>query len=231
MWCRSIRRDSHPGNRHRHWSRSRAARRSAAVGRRRRRPRSSTLPSRSWSIQLKRGGAGDHLGGADTDCGSVVHVAPRRVGRVAWHRPRGGRRFRGNAGWRLARLPVCVGRIALGQGVGADVHDDLVHLGVIGSGDLAAHECLRDDQQGVGQARRCLHARLISGRRFRGDAIPAAVMRVVGVVQVARRPRAAPAAAPRPAAEGAGRCRPATRRPRTARSAAAGSEPPRRRRG
>jgi hypothetical protein len=41
-----------PGNRHRHLSRSLAARRSAAVGRRRRRPRSSTEPSRPWRIQL-----------------------------------------------------------------------------------------------------------------------------------------------------------------------------------
>ncbi len=54
----------------------------------------------------ERGGAGDHLGGVDADCGSVVYAAPRRVGGLAWHRPRGGRRFRGTAGWRLARLPI-----------------------------------------------------------------------------------------------------------------------------
>src|SRR5580693_255802 len=53
MWCRSTRRDSHPGNRHRHLSRSRAARRSAGPGLRRRRPTSSTAPSWSCRIQDK----------------------------------------------------------------------------------------------------------------------------------------------------------------------------------
>src|SRR5579864_8175790 len=53
MWCRSTRRDSQPGNRHRHVSRSRAARRSAAFGRRRRRPRSSSFPALSCSIQVQ----------------------------------------------------------------------------------------------------------------------------------------------------------------------------------
>ena len=50
MWCRSTRRDSQPGNRHRPWSRSRAARRIAELGLRRRRPRASTAPPSPWVI-------------------------------------------------------------------------------------------------------------------------------------------------------------------------------------
>src|ERR1700721_3151259 len=53
MWCRSTRRDSQPGNRHRHVSRSRTARRCAAFARRRRRPTSSSLPALSCSIQVQ----------------------------------------------------------------------------------------------------------------------------------------------------------------------------------
>src|SRR3984957_8292510 len=52
MWCRSVRREWQPGKRHRYWSRSRTARRCAAVGLRWRRPMSSRVPSWSCSIQL-----------------------------------------------------------------------------------------------------------------------------------------------------------------------------------
>ena len=54
-------------------------------------------------------------------------MARHRVGR---------RRFRGNAS-----------RIAHGKRVGADVDYDLVDVGVIGGGDPASQERLRDDQQ------------------------------------------------------------------------------------
>jgi hypothetical protein len=50
MWCRSVRRDSQPGNRHRPLSRSRAARRCATFGRGRRRPRAKMAPPRSCRI-------------------------------------------------------------------------------------------------------------------------------------------------------------------------------------
>ena len=59
----------------------------------------------------------------------------------AWHRLTTRWRLRGN-----------VDRIGGGDCVGADVHDDLVDVRVIGGSGLAAQECLGDDQQRVGEA-------------------------------------------------------------------------------
>ena len=56
--------------------------------------------------------------------------------------------------------------ISRGDRVGADVHDDLVHLGVSGGGDLPGQERLGDDQQRVGQARRGHLRRPVPGGRL-----------------------------------------------------------------
>ena len=170
MWCRSTRRDSQPGNRQRQWSRSRAARRSAAFGRRRRRPRSRMAPSPVVPHPGQRGGAAEHLRGADADGRAVLHVAAGRVRRVTRRGP-GGRRLRGDAGARAGPG---------GEGVGADVDDDLVHLRVIARRRPCRPGTPRRCQQRIGQA---------GGRRRAGG--PAARVSaetpsvpVVGVVQV-----------------------------------------------
>ena len=74
----------------------------------------------------QRGAAADHLRGADADGRAVLDVAPRRVRRVVGG---GGARFRGNGGW-----------LGSTDGAGADVHDDLVHLGVIGTRHFPGQE-------------------------------------------------------------------------------------------
>ena len=145
MWCRSTRRDSQPGNRHRQPSRSRAARRMAALGRRRRRPRASTMPPSAVSHPGQRGGAAEHLRGGDADRRAVLDVAPGRVRRIT-RDPRRRRRFRGNAG--AAAGP------GAGQDIRAGVHHDLVHLRVIRPGHLAGQERLRDGDQAISQVRR-----------------------------------------------------------------------------
>ena len=182
MWCRSVRRDSHPGNRHRPWSRSRAARRIAELGRRRRRPRASTAPASPWVIQ-------DSAAVQVTICavdtlmaGPSSHVAAGRIRRVTRDPRRGRGRFRGNARVRgRDRRP--------GEHIGAGVDYDLVDLRVIGPGDLPGQERLRHRDQPVSQVRRrpdrrgrsCgrrarggrrLHGcrRFRGGRRFRGNA-------------------------------------------------------------
>ena len=77
MWCRSTRRDSQPGNRHRQPSRSRAARRIAALGRRRRRPRASTAPPSPWVIQ-------DSAAPQPSSCAvEMLTAGPSST----WHRP------------------------------------------------------------------------------------------------------------------------------------------------
>ncbi len=71
--------------------------------------------------------------------------------------------------------------IATGDGVGADVHDDLVHLGVIRGGDLPGQERLGDHHQRVGQAGGGVHGLLgAASGRLRGD-----VFFGMGVLQVA----------------------------------------------
>ena len=99
-------------------------------------------------------------------------MAARRIRRITRHPRLGPRRsrgrFRGNARGLGGRV---VTGAAGGDGVGADVHDDLVDLRVIGGRGLAAQERLRDDQQRVGQAggrRRQRPARI----RFRGNTRP-----------------------------------------------------------
>ncbi len=75
MWCRSMRRDSQPGNLHRQVSRSRAARRSAA----RAPPPAAQVEDGAVAVvehPAQRGGAAEHLGGADADRRAVLH----------WHR-------------------------------------------------------------------------------------------------------------------------------------------------
>jgi hypothetical protein len=54
------------------------------------------------------------------------------------------------------------GRLACGQGAGADVDDDLVHLGVIGHGDLPGQERLSHRHQRIRQTRRRYGRRLVS---------------------------------------------------------------------
>src|SRR6266568_6726 len=96
----------------------------------------------------------------------AVGAWQRRAGRVRRVAGRGGLgrrlRLRGNA----RRAGDGRGR---GEGIGADVHDDLVHLAVIGFGHLPGQERLGDAQQRVGQAGGCLGGRLTRGRRLRGD--------------------------------------------------------------
>ena len=77
IWCRSTRRDSQPGNRHLPRSRSRAALRSAAFGRRRLRPRSSILPPAPWSIQ-------DSAAEQPSMCAVLMLIAAPSS---TWHRP------------------------------------------------------------------------------------------------------------------------------------------------
>ena len=103
----------------------------------------------------QRRGAAGHLRGADADRRAVLHVAARRVRGMAWDRPGGRRHLRGDAG-SLGGDPGCLRGDAGGggQGAGADVHDDLVDLRVIGGGGLPGQERLGDRQQGVGQGRR-----------------------------------------------------------------------------
>ena len=166
MWCRSVRRDSQPGNRHRQPSRSRAARRIAELGRRRRRPRARISPRVAVGHPRQGGGAGEHLRGGHADRRAVLDVAPGRVGRVTGDPGRGCRRFRGNAGGGSRGG-------GSGEDIGAGVHHDLVDLRVVGPGYLPGQERLGDGDQAVGQVRRGPDSRracgrLASGRRVRG---------------------------------------------------------------
>ena len=178
----------------------------------------------------QRRGAGEHLRGGHADRRAVLDMAPGRVRRVTGDPRRGRRRFRGNAG-------AAAGAGRPGEHVGAGVHHDLVHLRVVGPGDLPGQERLRDRDQAVSQVRRrpdrrraC--GRLASGRRVRGGRcrgggrfrgnVPARITGQVGAgsPQRLQQHRALPAAA-------AGTCRTATRPPRTARSAGAAPGHPR----
>jgi len=90
-------------------------------------------------------GAGDHLRGADADRGTVLDVA---AGRVRWvtRYPGGRGRFRGDVGRDFVlRAAGAAGLPGGGQGVGADVDDDLVYLGVA-DGGLVGQERLGDHQ-------------------------------------------------------------------------------------
>ena len=145
-WCRSTRRDSQPGNRHRQPSRSRAARRIAGAGPAPPPAQGQDLAGVAVGHPRQGGGAGEHLRGGHADRRAVPDVAPGRVGRVTGDPGRGGRRFRGNAGVRgRSRRP--------GEHVGTGVHHDLIDLGVIGPGDLPGQERLRDGDQAVSQVR------------------------------------------------------------------------------
>ena len=81
MWCRSTRRDSQPGNRHRPWSRSRAARRMAELGRRRRRPRASTAPPSARSEEVRTAGASVAGASAQAARSALSSTAPSSGGR------------------------------------------------------------------------------------------------------------------------------------------------------
>ena len=118
----------------------------------------------------QRRGAGDHLRGGHADRRAVLDVAPGRIRRIARDPGRGRRRFRGN-----------VGGGGSGEDGGAGVHHDLVHLRVVGPGDLPGQERLRDRDQAVSQVRggpdrRPSRVRGIrvggarGGGRFRGNA-------------------------------------------------------------
>ena len=120
----------------------------------------------------QRGGAGDHLRGGHADRRAVLDMAPGRVRRVTRDPRRGRGRFRGNAGRVRGRdrRP--------GEHAGAGVHHDLVHLRVIGPGDLPGQERLRHRDQPVSQVRRRPDRRaqprggLARVRRVRGAAFP-----------------------------------------------------------
>ena len=183
------------------------------------------------------GRAPGQLRGAHRDGRAVLDVAPRRVSRVT----RGGPGRRGGRGV-SAETPAAppagpAGRAGGGDGAGADVHDDLVHLRVIRAGHLPGQERLSDRHQRVGQARgrrrpaaaRSAAARCSAACRPRRRPPRARSLRPAGpagrVLQVpGRRAQCFAAAPPRPAAA-AGTCPPATRRPRTATPAAAGPAP------
>jgi hypothetical protein len=102
MWCKSTRRDSHPGNRHRPPSRSRAARRIAEPGRRRRRPRASTAPPSPWVIQ-------DSAAVQPSICAVVTLIAGPSW---TWHRA-------GSAGSPGTRTPAGVSAETPGPAAGA----------------------------------------------------------------------------------------------------------------
>ena len=112
------------------------------------------------------GRAGEHLSGADADRRSVLDMAPRRIGRVPRRPRRDGRRRSGN-------VLGLAGRPRGDDGVGADMHHDLVQLRVIGGSHLPGQELLGNQQQRVGQTRggRWLVSAqsLIPVRRFRGN--------------------------------------------------------------
>ena len=78
---------------------------------------------------------------------------------MPWRPRRGGRRrrFRGN-------VPGLASRPRADDGVGADVHHDLVYLRVIGGSYLPGQERLGDQHQRVGQTRGGRRLRLVSAR-------------------------------------------------------------------
>ena len=228
MWCRSTRRDSQPGYRQRQVSRSRAARRSAADGRRRRRPRSRMVPSWSCSIQLSAAVQA-------IICAVLTLIAGPSS---TWHRagsagsPGTGRAAAGVS----AETPA--GSLAAGVTAGsfwarAPVPTWTMTWYISGS-SAAVILSARNDSRSPAAHRpgSTMSARPAGpGRGVPAGTPPPAAVRSRAGGPGRRRPRAAPAAAPRLAAAAAGTCPPGTRRPRTARPAAAGPGPRRHRRG
>ena len=129
----------------------------------------------------QRGGAADHLRGGHADRRAVLDVAPGRIGRVT-RDPRPGRRFRGNAG------DLCGRGRRRGERAGAGVDHDLVHLRVIGPGDLPGQERLGHRDQAVSQVRRRPDRRGVRGGRPR-PRVRRAIAAAAGVAAAANAPR------------------------------------------